>query len=175
MVCAGVAAVTVAGCGVLPGSAEPESSPTLGPPPGGSPSPMRLTCPPQTEPPAPGEGVTGGPGPIVPGGAVSARLCLQPDAPGWRYRGRMLGRDVVRVVNALNGLPAYDPPVRCTKEGGPLFLLVLGYPAGQRVVVRIQNVGCQMVQVDERVRLGGRRVINVYASLVDKYGAPTPS
>jgi hypothetical protein len=152
-------------------------TPTLGPPPPGPPDPARLACPPAAARPE----VTaelldrpGGPGPIVPTGAVSARLCIPGDTR-WQLGRVMLLKRIDELIAAVNALPGYRPGKMCTKEGGPLYMLVLGYPAGQRVIVGVSDTGCEDVVVGDQIRAGGGRVVAAYSRLAGTHGVAVPA
>ena len=75
--------------------------------------------------------------PVVPEGAVAARLCGGlVDNGGFNMTwpaDTLHGRSVTELVDTLNRLRPYDQPSVCTLVGGAGFDLVLAYPDGSRV------------------------------------------
>jgi hypothetical protein len=129
--------------------------------------PTTLDCPPVTDAEPPLDHASG-PGPIVPVGAVSARLCSHtptPD-PRYRYRDVVLTHGVGGLVDRLNRLEEFDPSRTCPKDGGTPYLLVLGYPTGQRVMVLVSGVGCNEVRIGDQARYDpGYTVLNEFEKL----------
>ena len=158
---AAVLAFAVAGCG----SADPRPTPSLGPPPVAVPT--SLDCPPAADRGLP-PGRVSGPGPLVPRGAISARLCSDTPtpAPDYRFSNVVLTRGVENLVERLNNLERYDPQRICPKDGGTGYVLVLGYPDGQRVEVLIGGGGCNDVRAGDQTRYDPRStVITEFAKL----------
>jgi len=151
--------------------------PTLGAPPLSPPSdPAVLECPsPSQLDDLPKR--ASGPGPFVPIGAVAARMCLDRPRPASDWRGtfapeqQILVKNVDQVIAEINALPAYRPSQTCTHEGGEALNIVFGYPAGQRVVVWLQNGACYLVRSGQNVRSGGQDVSVLFVRLLEEQQA----
>lgn len=91
--------------------------------------------------------------PVVPDGAVAARLCGgQVDNGGFDMSwpaDTLRGEYVARLVARLNGLSPYVQPDVCTTPGSPPFDLVLEYADGARVWAHGDTAGsCEHLTVD---------------------------
>lgn len=129
-----------------------------------------LTCPPDgvlADAPDPRDAEAGG-DPELPSDPVTVRLCpgplqmvpQQPGAPDDEVAGdAALGAQMVETVNST---PPQDPAVTmCTRDGGPDYLLLLGYADGSVVPAAVESFGCRWVWVGGTPRPAADAVLNL--------------
>jgi hypothetical protein len=131
----------------------------------------RLDCPAPSGEPRQATG-PGAPGDLVEKGATLAELCPAkkpvPEEPLDDLLHRTLSKDVGKLVDYLNGLPAPAGDPGCNDDLGPLYQLVLGFPDGRTQVVKVQTYGCGPVESDGRFRTGARDFVATFANLLEQ-------
>ncbi|MBM7790756.1 hypothetical protein [Tenggerimyces flavus] len=128
-----------------------------------------------------GEAKPTGDGPLVPTGAVVARLCPALDKSDKLYvepdpadLAPVLRTGVDQLVTKVNGLPAVQPNFACNQDLGPMFDLLLAYPDGSTKVVTFEMRGCQYARSGSEFRQGGPGIAELFRTLV-KQQNPAPS
>lgn len=131
----------------------------------------RLDCPAPSGEPKPATG-PGPAGDLVEKGATLAELCPgkkeTPGAPLDDLLYRTLSKDVGKLVDYLNALPAPTGNQGCPDDLGPLYHLVLGYPDGHTQAVKVQTYGCGPVETNGRLRTGARDFETKFAQLLEQ-------
>lgn len=123
--------------------------------------PMRLACPEPSGGPDPLPELTRGTGSLVEMAPepVAIRACpaelsgggqdplTEVVFEGWR---------AIKLADMLNTFQPGERPRGCRDDLGPLYDLVLAYPDGGRIVVRLETYGCGTVQIGDQYWFGGR-------------------
>lgn len=134
-----------------------------------------LTCPPDgvlADAPDPRDPEAGG-ATQLPADPASVRLCPGPLQLATTQSGRYGGEPAVgpevatEVVQAVNDTGVQDPAVTaCTRDGGPDYLLLLGYADGSVVPAAVESFGCRWVWVGGTPRPAADAVLD----LMDEHG-----
>lgn len=98
---------------------------------------------------------------LAPPGAARMRVCAYPIVGEPESRGRLVrqGRVISDVVRRLNRLEPYrpSPSAGCPYDGRPTYIVLLGYPRGGPVGVRVYAAGCRPVENRHLTRVLPRR------------------
>lgn len=140
--------------------------------------PSALACPPPSG--GVGEAKPSGNEPMLPTGAVVARLCpalektdklyVEPDPADLAP---ILRSGVDQLVTKINELPAVPPNAACDGDLGPTFDLLLAYPDGKTRVVTFETYGCQNARSGTEFRQGGRELAELFRTLAQQRNPAT--